>query len=338
MSMTLGQLAAATGSRVRGDDTYVVNGLATLKSAQSSHIAFLANDKYRAQVADTQAGAVILRAADDDGSATNALLTDNPYLVYAKVAQLLDTTPSLPAGIHPTAVIAEDVELGRDVAIGPYVVIDSGCRIGDQVEIGAHASVGKNSVIGAGSRLWPKVTVYHGVTIGARCTLHATCVIGSDGFGWATENGKWVKIPQLGGVVLGDDVDIGAGTTVDRGALDDTVIESGCIIDNQVHIAHNVSIGSGTAIAGQVGIAGSAQVGRGCMIGGQAGLAGHIQVADHVQMHGQAMVTKSIDKAGIYASGTPVAPQAEWARQGVRYKQLPDLFKRVKALEAKLKK
>lgn len=335
--VTLRELAAAVGATVRGDASYQVTGLATLRSASAEHIAFLANEKYRAQVDTTAAGAVIMRAEDDQGVATNALLTENPYLAYAKIAQLLDHTPQMTPAIHPTAVIADDVVLGEGVAIGPHVVIESGVKVAAQVQIGAHCFIGQGTSIGAHSRLWPHVTIYHGVQIGEYCTLHSTSVIGGDGFGWATDHGKWVKIPQLGAVVIGNHVDIGVGTTIDRGALDDTVIEDNCIIDNQVQIGHNVVIGTGTAIAGQVGIAGSTRIGRHCLIGGQAGLAGHIEIADGVQLHGQAMVTKSIDQAGVYASGNPVTSQSEWARGGVRYKQLPDLFKRVRALENKLK-
>lgn len=336
--LTLAELASAIGADVRGDASYQVTGLATLRSASAEQVSFLANEKYRAQLATTAAGAVIMRPHDDTGQCENALLMSNPYLGYAKAANLLDTTPAQASGIHPTAVVSAQASLGSGVRVGPGAVIEAGAQIGADVQIGANCYVGENVTIGQGSRLWPQVSLYHGVELGRNCTVHSTAVIGSDGFGWASENGKWVKIPQLGRVILGDNVEIGAGTTIDRGALDDTVIESDCIIDNQVQVAHNVCIGQGTAIAAQVGIAGSARVGRGCMIGGQAGLAGHISVADGVQLHGQAMVTKSIDTAGVYASGNPAVPQGEWARTGVRYKQLPDLFKRVKALESMQKK
>lgn len=336
-AMTLKELANAVGALVRGDESYQVTGLSTLRSARAEHISFLANEKYRSQVSASEAGAVIMRSEDDLGEAQNALLTDSPYLAYAKIAQLLDNTPQQTNGIHPTAQVAEGVELGHNVAVGPYAVIERGVKIGNNVQIGAHSFVGEQVEIGSHTRLWPHVTIYHGVKVGVHCTFHSTSVIGGDGFGWASENGKWVKIPQLGAVIIGDHVDVGVGTTIDRGALDDTVIEDHCIIDNQVQIGHNVHIGSGTAIAGQAGVAGSTRIGRGCLIGGQAGLAGHLDIADHVQLHGQAMVTKSIEQSGVYASGNPVVPQGEWARTGVRYKQLPELFKRVKALENKLK-
>ena len=334
---TLQVLAAATGATVRGDHAYEVSGLATLQSAQAHHIAFLANEKYRSQVAQTNAGAVIMRPADDDGSAQHALLTDNPYLAYARVAQMLDNTPKQTPGIDATAIIGADVQLGEGVSIGPYTVIEAGVRIADGVQIGAHCYLGEGVQVGAHSRLWPNVTLYHGVKTGHHCTFHSSSVIGGDGFGWANDKGRWVKIPQLGNVIIGNYVDIGVGTTIDRGALDDTMIGDHCIIDNQVQIGHNVQIGEGTGIAGQVGIAGSTKIGKRCLIGGQAGLAGHIEIVDDVQLHGQAMVTKSIEQAGVYASGNPVVPQSEWARGGVRYKQLPDLFKRVKALENKIK-
>lgn len=337
-SFTLAELASAIGADVRGDASYKITGLATLRSASAEHVSFLANEKYRGQTETTAAGAVIMRPEDDLGYCKNALLMSNPYLGYAKAANLLDSTPTQAAGLHPSAVIAESAKLAPGVSVGPGVVIEAGARIGADVQIGANSYIGEHVVIGEGTRLWPQVTLYHHVELGSHCNVHATAVIGADGFGWASENGKWVKIPQLGRVLLGDNVDIGAGTTIDRGALDDTVIESDCIIDNQVQIAHNVRIGQGTGIAAQVGIAGSASVGRGCMIGGQAGLAGHITIADGVQLHGQAMVTKSISAPGVYASGNPAVAQSEWARTGVRYKQLPDLFKRVKALESMHKK
>ncbi|RUO25418.1 UDP-3-O-(3-hydroxymyristoyl)glucosamine N-acyltransferase [Aliidiomarina minuta] len=335
-SVTLADLASHIGASVRGDASYQVNRLATLASATAEQVSFLANEKYRSQLADTGAGAVIMHPDADDGRARNALLTTNPYLGYAKVAQLLDTSPKRAQDIHPTAVISAQANLGKNVAVGAHAVIESGAHIADNVVIGAQCFVGENVEIGEGSRLFPQVTLYHNVVLGKGCTVHSSSTIGADGFGWATENGKWVKIPQLGRVIVGDNVDIGANSSIDRGALDDTIIGSGCIIDNLVQIGHNVVLGEGTAIAGQAGIAGSTRIGKNCLIGGQAGLGGHIEIADNVQLHGQAMVTKSIDKAGVYASGNPVAPQGEWAKTGVRYRQLPDLFKRVKALETKL--
>lgn len=338
MEYSLAELASKIGATVRGNPGYRVAGLSTLSAASNSQVAFLANDKYKAQLSGCSAGAVILREQDDDLSqVANALITDNPYLAFAYAAQAFDSTPVPKAGVAETAVIETGVTLDPSASIAQGAVIKAGATIGAGAMIGPNSVVGEGAVIGPGTRLWANVTVYHNCVLGERCNVHSGTIIGSDGFGWASENGKWVKIPQLGRVVIGDHVDIGANTVIDRGALEDTVIESNVIIDNLCQIAHNVRIGSGTALAGQVGIAGSTTIGRNCMVGGQAGFAGHISIADNVQLHGQAMVTKSIESPGVYASGNPVADQSTWAKTGVRYRQLPELFTRVRALEKKLK-
>lgn len=335
--MTLNDLAAMIGATVRGNGATEITGLATLANAGPSQVGFLANAKYKNQLKTTRAAAVIISPEhDDDALLPAALLTDNPYLAYARAAQALDTTPKQAQEIHPSAVIAEDVVLGEGVSIGPHVVIEKGVRLGAGAVIGANCSVGEGAQIGEHTRLWPGVHIYHRVVIGARCTLHSGAVIGADGFGWASDRGKWVKIPQLGSVVIGDDVEVGANTTIDRGALDDTVIASNCIIDNLCMIAHNVQIGEGTAIAGQTGIAGSAKIGRYCLVGGQTGINGHITIGDGVQIHGMTMVTKDLPAKGVYASGLPVVDQSTWAKSGARVRQLPELFLRVRALERKL--
>lgn len=334
--MTLSELAEKIGATVRGDGALEITGLATLANAGPHQVGFLANEKYQSQLKTTQAGAVILRAEHDDETlVANALVSENPYLSYAYAAQAFDKAPTQAAEIHPSAVVDPTAVIGIGVAIGPQSVIEAGAIVADHAVIGAQCYVGQHARIGQHTRLWPGVKIYYEVVIGERCTLHSGAVIGADGFGWASDRGKWVKIPQLGRVVIGDDVEIGANTTIDRGALDDTVIGSNCIIDNLCMVAHNVQIGDGTAIAGQTGIAGSAHIGKHCLIGGATGINGHITIADGVQVHGMTMVTKNLEK-GVYASSLPVVDQTTWAKSGARVRQLPELFMRVRALEKKL--
>lgn len=334
--MTLSELAEKIGATVRGDGALEITGLATLANAGPHQVGFLANEKYQSQLKNTQAGAVILRAEHDDETLiANALVSENPYLSYAYAAQAFDKAPTQAAEIHPSAVVDPTAVIGVGVAIGPQSVIEAGAIIADHAIIGAQCYVGQHARIGQYTRLWPGVKIYYDVVVGERCTLHSGAVIGADGFGWASDRGKWVKIPQLGRVVIGDDVEIGANTTIDRGALDDTIIGSNCIIDNLCMVAHNVQIGDGTAIAGQTGIAGSAHIGKHCLIGGATGINGHITIADGVQVHGMTMVTKNLEK-GVYASSLPVVDQTTWAKSGARVRQLPELFMRVRALEKKL--
>ena len=334
--MTLSELAEKIGATVRGDGALEITGLATLANAGPHQVGFLANEKYQSQLKTTQAGAVILRAEHDDETlVANALVSENPYLSYAYAAQAFDKAPTQAAEIHPSAVVDPTAVIGVGVAIGPQSVIEAGAMIADHAIIGAQCYVGQHARIGQHTRLWPGVKIYYDVVVGERCTLHSGAVIGADGFGWASDRGKWVKIPQLGRVMIGDDVEIGANTTIDRGALDDTIIGSNCIIDNLCMVAHNVQIGDGTAIAGQTGIAGSAHIGKHCLIGGATGINGHITIADGVQVHGMTMVTKNLEK-GVYASSLPVVDQTTWAKSGARVRQLPELFMRVRALEKKL--
>lgn len=333
-AFTLQQLAEAIGAEVQGDGAMTITGVATLASAQPGQIAFLANEKYRSQVEQTAASAIIVAPDVNVPEHLSALRMRNPYAGFARVAQLLDTTPAAAAvGIHPSAQIAADVVLGNNVAIAANVVIEAGAVVGDNVQIGAGCYIGAETKIGAGTKLWSNVTVYHRCIIGADCLLHSGAVIGADGFGWANDSGKWVKIPQLGRVIIGDRVEIGASTTVDRGALDDTVISNGCIIDNQCQIAHNVFIDEDTALAGCTVLAGSCRIGKRCMIGGASAINGHIEICDDVQIMGFAMVIKGITEPGVYASGIPAAPHREWLKNGARYRQLDQLFQRVKTLE-----
>ncbi|WP_372761972.1 UDP-3-O-(3-hydroxymyristoyl)glucosamine N-acyltransferase [Pseudoalteromonas sp.] len=331
---TLSQIAELLSAELHGDGALEITKIATLAHARSGHIAFLANKKYRAQLETTQASAVIVSAADAPYFNGNKLIVANPYVSYAKLAQLMDTTPrSASVGVHPSAVIHGDVHISRSAAIGANVVIEAGAVIGDNVQIGANSFIGERVKIGSGSKLWSNVSIYHDVEIGSDCLFQASSVIGSDGFGYANERGQWIKIPQLGSVIIGDKVEIGASTTIDRGALDDTIIHSNVIIDNQCQIAHNVEVNSGTAIAGCTVLAGSVTIGKNCQIGGMTAINGHMSVCDGVIITGMSMVTKSITEPGIYSSGMPHTTNKEWRKSIAHLRNLSEMKSRIKALE-----
>jgi len=334
---SLAEIAEAIGGEVRGDSALRVQAVATLASAISGQIGFLANARYKSQLDTTQASAVIVAPNVELPAHLAAVVTSNPYAGFARVAQLLDTTPAAAAGQASTAKIATTAKLGSNVQIGDFAVIGEHAEIGDDVVIGAGCHIGAGVKLGARTQLWQNVVIYHNCQLGDDCLVHASTVIGADGFGGASENGKWVKIPQLGRVIIGHGVDIGASTTIDRGALDDTIISDGCIIDNQCQIAHNVFIDEDTAIAGCTVLAGSCRIGKRCLIGGASAINGHIEICDDVQISGFSMVIKGITEPGVYASGIPAAPHREWRRNGARYRQLDDLFTRVKTLEKQLK-
>ncbi|MCV0159296.1 UDP-3-O-(3-hydroxymyristoyl)glucosamine N-acyltransferase [Pseudomonas aeruginosa] len=336
LSYTLGQLAAHVGAELRGDADLPIQGLATLQEAGPAQLSFLANPQYRKYLPESRAGAVLLTAADADGFAGTALVVANPYLAYASLSHLFDRKPKAAAGIHPTAIVAADAEVDPSASVGAYAVIESGARIGAGVSIGAHCVIGARSVIGEGGWLAPRVTLYHDVTIGARVSIQSGAVIGGEGFGFANEKGVWQKIAQIGGVTIGDDVEIGANTTIDRGALSDTLIGNGVKLDNQIMIAHNVQIGDHTAMAACVGISGSAKIGRHCMLAGGVGLVGHIEICDNVFVTGMTMVTRSIAEPGSYSSGTAMQPAAEWKKSAARIRQLDDMARRLQQLEKRL--
>ncbi|MEO2280834.1 UDP-3-O-(3-hydroxymyristoyl)glucosamine N-acyltransferase [Pseudoalteromonas pernae] len=337
MAISLAEIATHLGAELVGDGTLVVSGIQTLEKAKSDHISFLANKKYRSQLATTQAGAVMLSAADAEHFDGNKLVCKDPYVAYAKLAQFIDSTPASASGIHPTAVISPDAQVSESANIGPMAVIEAGAVIGEHAQIGSHCFIGQNACIGAYTKLWNNVTIYHEVKLGEHCLVQASTVIGADGFGYANERGQWVKIPQLGSVIIGDHVEIGASTTIDRGAIDDTVIHSNVIIDNQCQIAHNVEICEGTAIAGCSVIAGSTKIGRYCQIGGLSGITGHVEICDQVVLTGRSMVTSGISEPGIYSSGLPHVTNKEWRRTIAHLRNIGDMNKRIKALEAELK-
>ncbi len=338
MTITLGQLAQHLGAEVHGDAAVEICRIANLETAQPGEISFLSDSKYRKYLTSTKASAVLLRASDLDVCQTNALVVKDPYIGFAHVAQLLDTTPAPATDIHVSAVIAADVQLGAGVAIGANAVIESGVVLGDGVVVGAGCFIGKNSQLGARTKLWANVTIYHNVRIGSDCLVQSGTVIGADGFGYANDRGEWIKIPQLGGVVIGNRVEIGANTSIDRGAIDDTKIADNVIIDNLCQIAHNVEIGYGTAIAGATTFAGSTKVGKYCIIGGASVFNGHIEICDQATITGMAMVMRSISEPGIYSSGIPAQTNKEWRKTAARTLHIDDMHKRLSNIEKLLDK
>lgn len=332
---TLGDLAAMVpGVTLQGDPAYIITGVSTLSGATSQDLAFLANPAYRPQLRDTRAGAVILSPDDITDCTTNALITTNPHAAYARIAALcVPQAKVLTTQIAKSAVVAPTARLGNGVLLGEGVVVGERVVIGEGSRVDAHVVIGDDVVIGPECHLYPAVVLYHGVRLGARVIIHAQTVIGSDGFGFAMAQGQWIKVPQLGGVSIGDDVEIGSQTTIDRGAIEDTVIETGAKIDNQVQIAHNVVIGAHSVIAGCAAFAGSAKLGKYCVVGGGATFAGHITVCDQVQIAGMTTVTRSITEPGVYASGTGMMPAGKWRRAVVHFRHLQDYADRIKALE-----
>lgn len=330
---TLRQLAERLGAELRGNPELLISGLATLQDAQPEHLSFLANAQYKKYLAYTKAGAVILHPTEVEGFSGNCLVIANPYLAYAQLSHLFDRKPLPKAGIHPSALVAEDAFVDPTASVGAYAVIESGVSIGAGVVIGAHCFIGARSQIGENGWLAPRVTLYHDVRVGKRVVIQSGAVIGGEGFGFANHQGQWKKIAQLGGVSIGDDVEIGANTTIDRGALADTIISNGVKLDNQIMIAHNVQIGEHTAMAACVGISGSTKIGRHCTIAGGVGMVGHIEVCDNVFVTGMTMVTRSITEPGAYSSGTAMQPAAEWRKSAARIRHLDDMARRLQLLE-----
>ncbi|MBI4938506.1 MAG: UDP-3-O-(3-hydroxymyristoyl)glucosamine N-acyltransferase [Nitrosomonadales bacterium] len=332
-SYRLADIVARFGGRVQGDAETTVIQVGALDSAQAGHLAFLASGKYRAQLTATRAAAIILGEADAGATVLPRIVCDNPYAYFAKVSAFLNPAAQLSPGIHPSAAIGEGTHIHPTAHIGPHVVIGAGTRIGARCAIMAGCSIGADVTIGEEARLYPRVVVYHDCALGNRLIAHSGAVIGADGFGMAMDEGRWLKIPQIGRVVIGDDVEIGANTTIDRGALDDTVIEDGVKLDNQIQVAHNVRIGAHTAIAGCVGIAGSTTIGRYCRIGGSAGILGHLSIADHVEISSFTLVGKSIREAGSYTGIFPFSANEEWRKNAAHLRHLDELADKVKMLQ-----
>jgi len=319
---SLGELAVRFGLTLRGEPSLMVRSVATLSRANSGALSFLANSRYRKQLESTRATAVLLSADDESDCPVAALIDPNPYLAYARIAALMHPQISQAPGIHPSAVVASGARIASSASIGPLAVIEDDAQIGERVSIGPGCIVQKGACVGADSTLLSRVNLYPGVTLGQRCILHAGAVVGSDGFGFAPDGGIWVKVPQVGSVRIGDDVEIGANTTIDRGAIDDTVVENGVKLDNQIQVGHNVIIGAHTAIAACTGISGSTVIGQRCMIGGMVGFAGHLTIADDVMVTGCSLVSASIKKAGSYSSGMPTVETRLWRRMVAHLRRL----------------
>jgi UDP-3-O-[3-hydroxymyristoyl] glucosamine N-acyltransferase len=332
----LAEIVGRLGGELVGDPAVEVRGVATLRSAQAGDLSFLVQSKYRTDLSATRASAVILPQGDRDATALPRIVCRDPYAYFARVSQLFHPPRAVNPGIHPAAVVAPDANIPASVSIDAGCVVERGVTLGERIALGAGCFVGEGAAIGADSRLYPHAVVYGGCVIGARAILHSGAVIGADGFGFAPEGGRWIKIPQTGRVVIGDDVEIGANTSIDRGAIDDTVIEDGVKLDNQIQIGHNCRIGAHTAIAGCVGIAGSTTIGRHCMIGGAAMIGGHLAIADRTIIAGSTVVTKSIDEAGTYSSVIPATEVREWRRTVALMRGLARMLERVRELERRL--
>jgi len=325
--ISLGDLAKACGVPLSGDGAVLIDRVATLDGADKGAIAFLSNPKYRNRLATTRASAVIVSPEDAPGTALPKLIADNPYATYARVAAILHPASAPAPGVHPTAVIAPDARVAASAAIEAHAVVGGRTLIGERASVGAGTVIGEDCSVGADCVLHPRVVLYPRTQVGARTVVHSGAVIGADGFGMAEQDGRWLKVPQIGRTLVGADVEIGANTTIDRGAIGDTVIEDGVKLDNQIQIAHNCVIGANTVIAGCTGISGSTTVGRDCMIGGGVGLVGHITIADHVTISGFSLITKSITEPGTYTSGLPFMPHAEWLRNAVHLRRLDKIAK-----------
>jgi UDP-3-O-[3-hydroxymyristoyl] glucosamine N-acyltransferase len=335
VSFRLDELVARLGGELVGDPAATVDRVATLDQAGAGDLAFLANPKYQSRLASCRASAVIVAPGARALTDLPRIVTGDPYSYFARVAQLFNPPEAVHPGVHPAASVASPVP--PSVMVAACASVDVGVELGEGVVIGPGCRIGRGVNIGAGTRLNANVTVYQDCVIGAGCIVHSGAVIGSDGFGFARErDGSWIKIPQVGRVVIGDDVEIGANTTIDRGALDDTVIGNGVKLDNQIQIGHNVRVGDNTAIAGCVGVAGSTTIGARCMIGGQAGIIGHLNIADDVVISAGTLVTKSISRAGVYTANLPVQGHAEWVKNFAHLRHLDSLVDRIRALEQRL--
>lgn len=338
MAYTLGELSERLGVTLRGDAGCRIERVATLQNAESGCLSFLSNRRYQAFLAATRASAVILDSEFLPQCKVNALVSANPYLSYAKAAALLNPEREFEGGVHPSASVAKDARVHPDARIGPQCSVASGADIGARAYVGPGCVIEENATLGADARLVASVTLCRGVQVGKRALLHPGVVIGADGFGIANDEGVWVKVPQVGSVVIGDDVEIGANTTIDRGALEDTVIEEGVKLDNLIQVGHNVRIGAHTAVAACVAIGGSARIGKRCAIGGASSIAGHLEIADDVHLTATSAVPNSIKEAGVYSSGIPIVQENKaWRKNVARIRHLDDMARRLKAVEKRLK-
>jgi UDP-3-O-[3-hydroxymyristoyl] glucosamine N-acyltransferase len=333
MQASLGELATRFGCELVGDPATAVTHVATLANAGPQSLSFLANPAYRDELAKTRAAAVLVRPEDVDACPVAALVSRDPYLTYAQVAAVLHPPRSFPPGVHASAVVSPSAHIADSASVGPLVVICEHAAVGEGASIGPGAVVGPRCSVGRGTRIHANVTLAEDVRIGERCIVHPGAVIGCDGFGNARSDTGWLKVPQVGGVVIGDDVEIGANTTIDRGAIDDTVIGSGVRLDNLIQIAHNVRIGEHTAMAALSGVSGSTVIGKRCMFAGQSGIVGHISICDDVVIGGATMVSKDIREPGFYTASFPAEKDRDWKRKVARFRRLDELVRRVARLE-----
>lgn len=339
LNINVEQLSSFLGAVFHGNKDKKINGIATLEKAKSSELSFLSNPRYKKYLPGCKAGAILLRPSDASEYSGNILVVLDPYLAYARVSHLFDKKPKYAVGVvHPSSLISNNASVSSTASIGAFTVIERGAKISPHVTIGPHCYIGANCHIGEGGYLAPRVTLYHDVKIGKRVIVQSGAVIGSEGFGFANDKGKWHKIAQIGGVLIGNDVEIGSNTVIDRGALTNTTIGNGVKLDNQIQIAHNVEIGDHTAIAACVGISGSTKIGKYCMLAGGVGLVGHINICDNVTFTGMTMVTHSISEPGVYSSGTAIQPSPEWRKSAARLRQLDDIAKRLRKLEKYIEK
>lgn len=331
--ISLADLVGVLGGRLRGGDAVKVSKVGTLSSAGPDALSFLANPHYRSQLAQTRAGCVILRESDANDCPVAAIVADDPYTYYARAAALIMPEPEVAPGMHPSASVDPSAHVDAGAWIGPNAVVGAEAVVGKGASIGPCCVLGEGVQIGEGTRLSTSVTVIARARIGRRCVLHPGVVVGGDGFGIAWDGARWIKVPQLGSVVIGDDVEIGANTAIDRGAIEDTVIEEGVKLDNLIQIGHNVRIGAHTVIAGCTGVSGSATIGPRCMIAGQVGIAGHIEIAGGTVITGKAVVSHSIREPGQYSGALPMDESRKWRRNSARFRNLDDLARRVAKLE-----
>lgn len=339
IDVSLGEIAAHLGGELIGDPSLRISRIGPLEGATPSTISFLSNPKYQSQLAQSQAACVLVSKPMRDAAAARgaAIVLDDAYLGFARLTQWWSARvrPPAPAGVHPSAVVDPAATIGQGVSIGPLAVVEADAVIADGAVVGAHCVIGRGATVGQGTRLAPRVTLGFGCRIGARGIVHSGVVIGADGFGFAPTQGRWEKIEQLGKVTIGDDVEIGANTCIDRGALDDTVIGNGVKLDNLIQIGHNVQVGEHTAMAGCVGVAGSATIGAHCTVGGGAIVLGHLTLADGVHISAASVVMRSINKPGQYSGVFPIDDNAAWEKNAATLRQLHALRERLRALEKK---
>jgi UDP-3-O-[3-hydroxymyristoyl] glucosamine N-acyltransferase len=312
-----------------GDGNFIINKVSSINNASENSIIFFSDKKFLSLLKETRSKVVITSKNLTKYCNGNIILSENPYLLFAQISHLIAGKPKLKYGIHKSVNTLTE-NLNNKICIKPNTIIGNNVVLGDDTFIGSNCFIGNNIIIGSNSYIYSNVVIYDNVKIGNNIIIHSGTVIGSDGFGYVNDKNSWYKIPQIGGVVIGNDVEIGSNTSIDRGTLDNTIIGNGVKIDNQIQIAHNVEIGDNTAIAGCAGIAGSAKIGKNCTIGGGAGIQGHIKICDNTQITGMTKVSCDIKEAGVYSSGTPLMSNAQWLKSAARFKKLNELFLKIK--------